>query len=198
MSDYVKCSQCQKPLKVPPEGQGKRIRCPHCQAVLDLSQHPAASGTETWKMRGDDGLVYGPVSLEELRKWANEGRLTPQTPVSRDGAATWQTAVTLFPDLASVQRPSGPNPYTEVASRYQTRYGDVGEQREYSDRSKIAAGLLGLFLGAYGVHRFYLGYPGIGLAMLLTCGGCGIWSFIDAILVFSGSVPDGDGLPLRD
>src|SRR5271157_2513312 len=34
-------------------------------------------------------------------------------------------------------------------------------------KSKIAAGLLGIFLGCLGIHRFYLGYTGIGLAQLL-------------------------------
>ena len=69
---------------------------------------------------------------------------------------------------------------------------------EQSDKSKLVAGLLGLFLGVYGVHRFYLGYPGIGIAMLFTLGGCGIWSLIDSILILSGAVRDPYGRPLRD
>jgi len=69
---------------------------------------------------------------------------------------------------------------------------------EQSSKSKVVAGLLGIFLGAYGVHRFYLGYTGLGLIMLFTLGGCGIWSLIDAILVFLGKVPDVHGRPLRD
>ena len=77
-----------------------------------------------------------------------------------------------------------------------TQYASVsGEQ---SDKSKLVAGLLGLFLGVYGVHRFYLGYPGIGIAMLFTLGGCGIWSLIDSILILTGAVRDPYGRPLRD
>lgn len=34
-------------------------------------------------------------------------------------------------------------------------------------KSRAAAGILGLFLGSLGVHRFYLGYSGIGVIMLL-------------------------------
>lgn len=41
-------------------------------------------------------------------------------------------------------------------------------------KSKIAAGLLGIFLGYFGVHNFYLGYTGKAVAQLLitllTCG----------------------------
>jgi TM2 domain-containing membrane protein YozV len=67
-----------------------------------------------------------------------------------------------------------------------------------SDKSKIVAGLLQFFLGGLGIGRFYLGYTGIGLAQLFTCGGLGIWALIDMILIFMGRVPDSDGRPLRD
>ncbi len=67
-----------------------------------------------------------------------------------------------------------------------------------SPKSKLTAGLLGIFLGAYGVHRFYLGYTGMGFLMLFTCGGCVIWSLVDAIMVLMGKVPDAQGRPLRD
>ncbi|HEY7775790.1 MAG TPA: TM2 domain-containing protein [Kineobactrum sp.] len=35
-------------------------------------------------------------------------------------------------------------------------------------KSKIAAGLLAIFLGGFGIHKFYLGYTGPGLVYLLT------------------------------
>ncbi|RMG14778.1 MAG: TM2 domain-containing protein [Planctomycetota bacterium] len=39
---------------------------------------------------------------------------------------------------------------------------------------KLVAGLLGILLGAFGIHKFYLGYTTAGLIMLLvsllTCG----------------------------
>lgn len=70
-------------------------------------------------------------------------------------------------------------------------------------KSKLAAGLLQIFLGGFGVGRFYLGYTGIGIAQLLvsvfTCGIGAIWPFIDGILILTGSVAtDADGNPLGD
>jgi TM2 domain-containing membrane protein YozV len=39
--------------------------------------------------------------------------------------------------------------------------------------------LLSIFLGSYGVDRFYIGNTGMGVGKLLTCGGFGIWTIID-------------------
>jgi hypothetical protein len=67
-----------------------------------------------------------------------------------------------------------------------------------SDKSKLAAGLLELFLGGFGAGRWYLGDTGIALAQLFTCGGLGIWALIDAIMMLTGNVRDRYGRPLRD
>ncbi len=75
-------------------------------------------------------------------------------------------------------------------------------------KSKVAAGLLAFFLGTLGIHRFYLGYNGIGIAqLLLGLGGwltCGlttivawVWALIDMILIFTGGISkDAQGQPL--
>jgi TM2 domain-containing membrane protein YozV len=70
-------------------------------------------------------------------------------------------------------------------------------------KSRLAAGLLGIFLGGFGIHRFYLGYVGIGIAQiavtLITCGVGIIWGFIDGILILTGTInKDAKGNPLKD
>jgi TM2 domain-containing membrane protein YozV len=64
---------------------------------------------------------------------------------------------------------------------------------EKSDKDWIVVILLCLFLGGFGVHRFFVGKTGTGIAMLLTLGGLGIWSLIDLIMIIVGKFEDGDG-----
>lgn len=62
-----------------------------------------------------------------------------------------------------------------------------------SPKSKTTAILLCFFLGCFGVHRFYLGYTTFGLIQLFTCGGFGIWSLIDFILLIVDQITDKQG-----
>ncbi|MCX6538076.1 MAG: TM2 domain-containing protein [Acidobacteria bacterium] len=59
-------------------------------------------------------------------------------------------------------------------------------------KSKVAAGVLGILLGGLGVHRFYLGFVGIGILQiivtLITCGLGAIWGFVEGILILTGSM----------
>lgn len=93
--------------------------------------------------------------------------------------------------VRKVVKKSAPAPAPEVPTDESVPEG------EQSNKSKIVAGLLGIFLGAFGVHRFYLGYTKMGLIMLFTFGGLVIWSLIDAIMVLVGKVPDVHGRPLK-
>lgn len=82
--------------------------------------------------------------------------------------------------------------------------------QQYPDqKSKMAAGLLGIFLGGLGIHNFYLGYTGKAIAQLLisllSLGFLaiisGIWGLIEGILILTAQpgTPwslDARGVPL--
>ncbi len=90
------------------------------------------------------------------------------------------------------------DPVAEVCVKCGVRLVTGGE------KSKLAAGLLGIFVGGLGVHRFYLGYTGIGIAQifvtLLTFGIGALWGFIEGILILTGGgiKKDAKGRPLRE
>ena len=63
---------------------------------------------------------------------------------------------------------------------------------EKSDKNGVTVLLLCIFLGGFGVHRFYVGKTGSGVAQLLTLGGCGIWALIDLIMIVMGKFTDKD------
>lgn len=81
-------------------------------------------------------------------------------------------------------------------------YGRNQMGEPFSDKQKLTAGLLEIFLGAFGAGRFYLNQPGIAIAQIavtwLTCGLGHIWPLIDGIMMLAGNVRDERGRPLRD
>lgn len=66
-----------------------------------------------------------------------------------------------------------------------------------SKKSKTTALLLCIFLGEFGIHRFYVGKIGTGILYLLTAGLCGIGWIVDIIRIAVGSFRDEFDLPLR-
>lgn len=77
-------------------------------------------------------------------------------------------------------------------------------EKEVSEKKRLVAFLLAFFLGTLGIHRFYVGKTGSGVAMLLisfTFLGLivtGIWAFIDWIVILSGGFRDKEGKVLTN
>lgn len=68
-----------------------------------------------------------------------------------------------------------------------------------SKRSKLIAGFLQIFLGSFGIGRFYLGYKKIAFlqiaASIFTFGIAGfVWGFVDGLMIINGREKyDGSG-----
>jgi TM2 domain-containing membrane protein YozV len=68
---------------------------------------------------------------------------------------------------------------------------------EKSERGFVPTLLLAIFLGVFGVHRFFVGKIGTGILQLLTFGGLGIWAMIDTIMIIVGSFKDKNGFLVK-
>lgn len=72
-------------------------------------------------------------------------------------------------------------------------------------KSRMVAGLLGIFVGGLGIHNFYLGYTNKAIIQivvtLVTCGFGAIWGLVEGIMILTKSgnfLTDADGVPLTD
>jgi TM2 domain-containing membrane protein YozV len=69
----------------------------------------------------------------------------------------------------------------------------MSEQKEV--QSKTTMLIIAFLFGGLGIHRFMMGYSNWWV-MLITFGGCGIWSLIDAIQIAMGNMKMADGRDL--
>lgn len=68
---------------------------------------------------------------------------------------------------------------------------------EISDRSRGVALALAIVGGFLGLHRFYAGKIGTGIAQIVTLGGLGIWWLYDLVLLSTGEFRDMNDLRIR-
>lgn len=118
----------------------------------------------------------------------------PQAPPSRSA---------VFPSSSQPPRPyqmnPGPGPMPQVSAVYFR--SELAYPASRSDRSRVLAGVLQLFIP--GVGRMYLGYYAIGTLQLIfalcSFGLFHLWSIIDGIVILSGGVKfDGFGRVLAE
>lgn len=64
--------------------------------------------------------------------------------------------------------------------------------KKTSDKKILITFILCLFLGSFGVHRFYVGRVKSGIFQLLTLGGLGFWAIYDCIVLALGKFTDSE------
>ena len=125
------------------------IACPSCGAenvegtrfcVKCGTTLPASPQPESWRQSGDLG------QQQSQQDYQSSGYSTPETPSSG------------YPSYSSTPQDS--------LSSYQQQAGDWLAQ---GANKKMAAGICGILLGGFGVHKFILGYNTEGIIMLAAC-----------------------------
>jgi len=147
--------------------------CPHCNQNLDA---PSDMAGET---------IECPACGKSL------GIPVPRRPAQAGGKRIVirkrKSAGSNIPSApARTQQTSASKPQTPVP------------QGNASEKKRLVALLLCFFLGGLGIHRFYVGKTGTGIAQILTLGGFfGIWVLIDFIIIIVGNFTDKQGKVLE-
>lgn len=120
--------------------------------------------------------------------------------------AAERNVVTIMADYHNYNQVPGQQPPMYNPPPYQPQVG-MEPPAGYIQRSRVAAGILAILLGTYGVHSFYLGNTSRGLMQLLisllTCGVgaivIAIWGILDGIKILDGRInTDANGVFLKD
>jgi TM2 domain-containing membrane protein YozV len=107
-----------------------------------------------------DGRQYGPASVEDLNRYIADNRVNAQTLIKAEGSSEWK-AIGLFPEFACKLKSVPPLSLPPVI-------GPESTTNAVRSSNKIAAGICGVLLGTFGIHKFILGYTRAGLIMLLV------------------------------
>lgn len=199
--------------------------CPACgTAVNRFGDAPDFSGTMTDTATAAEPQMPSTVEVQPTVEAQPQPEAQPAAEQTAHSAeppqpeapsyqhATYSYGAGQQPQANYGQQPS----YQQNTGYQQPSYQNAGYQQPVGGyqgvapeaKSKLAAGLLGIFLGWLGVHNFYLGYTGKAVGqLLLTILSCGtlsfvsaIWGLIEGILILTGSTitTDASGRPLGD
>lgn len=153
------------------------LRCPQCGAPVDagaaeckycgerLSFQQSAVQPDAGAQQG--GYQSGPAYGDGYQQGPGYGNFQggPQ-PNPYQGQ----------PQPQVYQVPPQPQGYQQPMPGY---YNNPAIDPSWPVKSKLCAGLLGIFLGTFGIHKFYMGKVGMGILYICFC-----WTYIPAIVGF--------------
>jgi hypothetical protein len=121
----VLCQSCGQKFRVPEQYAGKRVKCPKCQAGVQVpgptspprpgntgqaAPKPVPSGAGQWYLQNGGGEQFGPVSKSELDGWLVDGRIDPSCQILCEGWEGWKWAEAVYPQLATDAAQAQPAP----------------------------------------------------------------------------------------
>lgn len=110
-----------------------------------------------YRIIGADGQPYGPLSAEQIRRYMAEHRVNEHTLTQVEGTPDWKP-LSALPEFAADCKIPPPLVSPGAASP---------PSSNPRASAKVPAGVCGILLGGWGVHKFVLGYTGAGIVMLL-------------------------------
>lgn len=184
--------------------------------ATQASWKPSENNYSSDSMINNSGIISG-----EYNNTSISGNSTPEVspPLfpSNDGSLG-QSSVNSGPNLNPNQTYPSQNPYTQSNAYNMNQnapqapsYNNNPDNLNRSNKSKIIAGLLAIFLGSLGIHNFYLGKTSLAVTQLLITvlslfflsWAVAIWALIEGVLILVSEPntswhKDGEGKELLD
>lgn len=208
-----------------PESQPETPAYDQNSAAYTQPAQPAEPAVPAYDPNASAYSQYGQTAQSAQTAQPSYGQ--PATPAPAYGTAPVYTqpaqpatpaAPVYDPNAASYNQYGQYGQPSQPAQSAQPSYGQPAApaydpNNAYAQKSKLAAGLLGIFLGCFGVHNFYLGNTGKAVAqLLLTVIGwiliigpavAGIWGLVEGILILCSHYGsqwhrDAQGVELQD
>ncbi|MEK6239725.1 MAG: DUF4339 domain-containing protein, partial [Planctomycetales bacterium] len=109
MPFFLTCSSCGQKLRFADHYAGQEKDCPKCGALISIpaeqvpQDFPSSSESQPdedqWLLNDDRGVEHGPMPRAELDRMQASGRINSNCQIRRVGAANWQWAGEIYPDL---------------------------------------------------------------------------------------------------
>ena len=168
---------------------GYHVEWNHSKKHVDSDQ--VAQDVSTSKVREVETVV--------VNRTANADQVVEVSVVSNDAVAVVATESNVSNELVSTTNTVNQESAVASDKDHQVKVVKAKESKKAEKskapdggKSQLIALLLCFFIGFLGIHRFYLGYTGIGILMLLTFGLCGLLVLIDFIRIIIGDLgPNG-------
>ena len=127
MSIQFRCPSCTKRLRVSVDSAGKKARCPRCGEVCRVPQESENEFATVRTGNKDDvpdrvaerffvdsiaGRTFGPVELNELANWADQGRISANCLIRSEFTSEAKPAFAYFPHLGKPDHPTATRPPT--------------------------------------------------------------------------------------
>lgn len=162
-----------------------KSKCPNCHTMLEINENDYEPGVTVEKECPLCGefISFDIPEIKESRQVAGPSaeeeriaKLERQLSLMKE---QHQSAVEALEDKVQQQNDQLRHQQSQMLSQ-PTQYNAYSSRGVYvNSRSRTTAGILGIFLGGFGVHKFYLGKSGQGLLYLLFC-----WTYVSAIVGF--------------
>jgi thiol:disulfide interchange protein len=131
------------------------------------------TNSDSFKETSTETQVVSPEKIDEVQ--------SPKT----------NTSATTLEEQKNVVSKSSVQAQTSEKLKKENKKSNISNDE--GGQSWIVAILLCFFIGFLGIHRFYLGYTGLGILYLLTGGLCGVGVLIDFILLLVGGLKPKNG-----